>query len=455
MENGEKANMVNDTIAAIATAPGEGGVAILRVSGELSEAIMRSAFRPARGYKKGKIESHRMYYGHLVDADGGKLDEVMAVLMRGPKSYTREDVLEISCHGGRAAIRRALRRVLELGARGAEPGEFTRRAFENGRIDLTQAEAVMSLISAGSDAAYRAGMRQLEGGVSAFVKECRTLLLAVMARIEAANDFPEEIDEPAEAREAASEARKIAERLRGRADAKAAKIVREGVSVVLAGKPNVGKSSLMNALLGSERAIVTEIAGTTRDVLTESMTLNGIRYTLSDTAGRRETGDLVEAIGVKRAEDAAKSADVVLMVLDAERGPDEEDERLLRERDERYIVVWNKSDVGEAKPESLGEAIEVSAKTGEGMDALIRAIEAKGGSAGEDGGLLTEERHIALALRAADSLTMAADALDMGQPLDMASVDLWDAIRYLGEITGEDATETLITEIFANFCVGK
>ena len=222
--------------------------------------------------------------------------------------------------------------------------------------------------------------------------------------------------------------------------------------MVLAGKPNVGKSSLMNALLGSDRAIVTEIAGTTRDVLTESMTLNGIRYTLSDTAGRRETGDLVEAIGVKRAEDAAKSADVVLMVLDAERGPDEEDERLLRERDERYIVVWNKSDVGEAKPESLGEAIEVSAKTGEGMDALIRAIEAKGGSAGEDGGLLTEERHIALALRAADSLTMAADALDMGQPLDMASVDLWDAIRYLGEITGEDATETLITEIFANFC---
>ncbi len=447
--------MVNDTIAAIATAPGEGGVGILRISGELSEQVMRTAFRPARGFKKGKIESHRMYYGHLTGAEGEKLDEVMAVLMRAPKSYTREDVLEISCHGGRAAIRRALKRVLSLGVRNAEPGEFTRRAFENGRIDLAQAEAVMSLVSAGSDAAYRAGMRQLEGGVSAFVKACRNDLMAVMARIEAANDFPEEIDEPAEAREAASEARRIAGRLRGRADGKAAKIVREGVSVVLAGRPNVGKSSLMNALLGSERAIVTEIAGTTRDVLTERMTMNGIGYTLSDTAGRRETGDLVEAIGVKRAEDAAKSADVVLLVLDAARGMDEEDERLLVERDGRYIIVWNKSDKGAEKPAYLAEALEVSALTGEGLDKLMRAIEEKAGANAGDEDLLTGERHIQLALRAADSLEMAASALEMGQPLDMATVDLWDAIRLLGEITGEDATESVITEIFANFCVGK
>ena len=342
-----------------------------------------------------------------------------------------------------------------MGARSAEPGEFTRRAFENGRIDLAQAEAVMSLISAGSDAAYRAGMRQLEGGVSGFVKECRSALLSLMARIEAANDFPEEIDELTEARDAAVEATKIAARLRGRADAKAARIVREGVSVVLAGKPNVGKSSLMNALLGSERAIVTEIAGTTRDVLTESMTLNGIRYTLSDTAGRRETGDIVEAIGVKRAEDAAKSADVVVLVLDAARGMDEEDMRLLAEQDGRYIVVWNKTDVGGEKPESLGAAIEVSARTGEGMEALTAAIEEKAGADTGSEEMLTEERQIALALRAADSLSLAADALGGGAPLDVASVDLWDAIRFLGEITGEDATESLIAEVFANFCVGK
>jgi len=447
--------MVNDTIAAIATAPGEGGVAILRISGELSEEIMRSAFRPARGYRHGKIESHRMYYGHAVDENGNHLDEVMAVLMRAPKSYTREDVAEISCHGGRASIRRILKRVLSLGARSALPGEFTRRAFENGRIDLTQAEAVMRLISAGSEAAQRAGMRQLEGGVSGFVKACRSALLALMARIEAANDFPEEIDELAEAREAASEATKIAVQLRGRADAKAARIVREGVSVVLAGKPNVGKSSLMNAMLGSERAIVTEIAGTTRDVLTESMTLDGIQYTLSDTAGRRETGDVVEAIGVKRAEDAAKSADVVVLVLDAARALDEEDMRLIAERDSRYITVWNKTDVGAPKPELLRDAIEVSAKTGEGMDALMQAIGEKGGADAGSEEMLTEERQIALALRAADSLTLAAEALNAGSPLDVASVDLWDAIRFLGEITGEDATESLITEIFANFCVGK
>ncbi len=446
---------MNDTIAAIATAPGEGGVAMLRVSGEQAETIMRAAFRPARGYKKGLIESHRMYYGHLVDGDGAHLDEVMAVLMRAPKSYTREDVLEISCHGGSMVIRQALKRVLALGARGAQPGEFTERAFRNGRIDLTQAEAVMSLISAGADAAARAGMRQLEGGVSAFVRECRDALLGLMARIEAANDFPEEIDEPAEAREAASEANRIAARLRTRADAKAARIVREGVSVVLAGKPNVGKSSLMNALLGSDRAIVTEIAGTTRDVLTERMILNGVTCTLSDTAGLRETDDVVEAIGVKRAEDAARSADIVLLLLDAERGVDEEDMRLLAERDARSIVVWNKSDVGDKKPDFLADAVEISARTGEGVDNLLRILSEKSGARSEDSDLLTGERHISLALKAAQSLEMAASALLSGQPLDMASVDLWDAIRALGEITGEDATEEVVGEIFARFCVGK
>ena len=453
--------MVNETIAAIATAPGEGGVAILRVSGDCAETVMRGAFRPARKYKNDKIQTHRMYYGHLVDAEGNHLDEVMAVLMRAPKSYTREDVLEISCHGGRAAIQRALRRVLSLGVRSALPGEFTRRAFENGRIDLTQAEAVMGLISAGSEAAYRASMRQLEGGVSAFVKECRNELMALMARIEAANDFPDEIDEFSEAMEGAQTARSIAAKIERRSDAKAARIVREGVSVVLSGKPNVGKSSLMNALLGSDRAIVTDIAGTTRDVLTERMTLGGISYTLSDTAGRRETGDAVEAIGVKRAEDAARSADVVVLVLDAQRGIDAEDRLLLSERDGRYIVVWNKSDAESAEAraaferESLGGVIEVSARTGEGMEALEKAIEAKIGTEGGQEDMLTQERHIGLALQAATSLRMAADAMESGAPLDMATVDLWDAIRALGEITGEDATESLIGEIFSRFCVGK
>lgn len=448
--------MMNDTIAAIATAQGEGGVAIVRVSGEDAERVMRGAFKPVRGYKKNRIESHRMYYGHLVDKNGEHLDEVMAVLMRAPHSYTREDVVEISCHGGRTAIRRALARVIELGAREAQAGEFTRRAFENGRIDLSQAEAVMSIISAGSQAAYRASLRQLEGGVSSFVKTCRGDLLALMARIEAANDFPDEIDELSEASESGLQARAIAAQLRARANPKAARIVREGVSVVLSGRPNVGKSSLMNALLGSERAIVTDIAGTTRDVLTERMNINGILYTLSDTAGRRQTGDVVEAIGVRRAEDAAKQADVVLLLIDGAEGISCEDEKLIAEQDERYIIVWNKSDIAQSAPAGLpGTVIEVSAHTGEGIDRLRALIEEKAGGNEGSEEMLVEERHIRLCVQAAECLERAADAMLCGMPLDMASVDLWDAIRTLGEITGEDATESLISEVFARFCVGK
>ena len=448
--------MVNDTIAAIATASGEGGVAILRISGAEAERVMRQAFCPIRKYRKNHIESHRMYYGHLVDENGEHLDEVMAVLMRAPKSYTREDVVEISCHGGRTAIRRALMRVLSLGVREAAGGEFTRRAFENGRIDLTQAEAVMSLISSGSQAAYRASMRQLEGGVSSFIKSCREDLLALLARIEAANDFPDEIDELTEASYGGAQAQEIARRLRTRADSKTAKIVREGVSVVLSGRPNVGKSSLMNALLGSERAIVTDIAGTTRDVLTERMTIGGILYTLSDTAGLRQTGDVVEAIGVQRAEDAVRQADVVLLLFDGASGLTDEDRRLLAERDERYIVVWNKSDIAEQCPDEIAPfAVRISARTGEGIDVLLALIEMKAGGSESSEEMLVEQRHIRLAHQAADCLERAADAMLCGMPLDMASVDLWDAIRFLGEITGEDATESLISEVFARFCVGK
>lgn len=441
-----------DTIAAIATALGKGGVAILRVSGEKAEFIMRQAFLPARGYGKKQIQSHRLYYGHLVGEDGEHLDEVMAVLMRAPASYTREDVLELQCHGGSAAVMRALQRVLSLGARTAEPGEFTRRAFENGRIDLAQAEAVMSLISAGSDSAYRASLRQLEGGASSFVGECRNQLLSLMARIEAANDFPEEIDELSEAREAAQEAFRIAGRLRVRANPKTAQIVREGVSVVLAGKPNVGKSSLMNALLGGERAIVTDIAGTTRDVLTERMELAGIAVTLSDTAGQRTTTDAVEAIGVERAARAVTAADVVLLVLDGSKPLEEEDRALLAEADERYLIVWNKADLF---ADDKDQGVRVSARTGEGIKELLSLIQEKIGLRTAEETLLTQERHVRAALSAADSLEMAAQAMTEGQPLDIASVDLWEAIRKLGEITGEDATEALISEVFANFCVGK
>lgn len=439
-------------VAAIATACGEGGIAIVRISGEGAEGILRRAFRPAG--RVSRFESHRLYFGHLVDDENAVLDEVMAVLMRAPRSYTREDVAEIHCHGGQAAAERALGRVLLLGAQPAAPGEFTRRAFMNGRIDLSQAEAVMSLITAGGEAALRASVRDLEGGVSRFIGACRSRLTDLLALIEASNDFPDEIDEPAAARRVAQEALEIADELLEGSNEKNARIVREGLSVVLAGRPNVGKSSLMNALTGSDRAIVTDLPGTTRDVLSVSMTLDGVRLELSDTAGQRETKDVVEAIGVERARAAQKSADVVIIVLDASQPLTDEDRTLLSTRDERCIVVCSKADIAVDKPFAAAD-ISVSARTGEGIDALKALIRQRAGTAALSESMMTLPRHIACARRAAEALRRSADSIENGAPLDMASVDLWEARNALGEITGEDAGEAVIDAVFAQFCVGK
>ena len=439
-------------IAAIATARGEGGVAIVRISGDGAESILLGAFKPAGRVKK--LESHRMYFGWLIDENGAVLDEAMAALMRAPKSYTREDVAEIQCHGGSAAAERALRRVLALGAAPAAPGEFTKRAFMNGRIDLSQAEAVMRVVSAGGEAALRASVRELEGGVSRFVGDCRNRLTDLLALIEASNDFPDEIDEPAAARKVASEALEIAGRLATGADEKAARIVREGLSVVLAGRPNVGKSSIMNALTGSDRAIVTDRPGTTRDVLTETVTIDGARIDLSDTAGQRDTEDDVEKIGVERARAAQKNADVVLIVLDGSQPLTDEDRALLKDADGRCIVVRNKSDLTQESGAADAD-ICVSARTGEGIDALRRMIRERAGVAELNENLLTGPRHIACAKRAAEALKRAAASIESGAPLDMASIDLWEARNALGEITGEDASETVIDAVFSQFCVGK
>ncbi len=332
----------NDTIAAIATPPGEGGIAIVRISGTRAGDVLRAAFRPAH---RGEMKHGQMRYGTLTDRDGAPIDEVMAVFFRAPRSYTREDVAEIHLHGGTMCARAAMERLLSLGARAAEPGEFTYRAFMNGRVDLSEAEAIMGLIGARSQAARRASVRQLRGGVSAPIGRMRGELTGLLAKIEAATDFPDEIDEDVTARDVADGASRICDELSRAADARRARIVRDGASVVLCGSPNVGKSSLMNALLSADRAIVTDIPGTTRDVLTESFEIGGVRYQLSDTAGLRETSDAVEKIGVERARDALRDADCVLLVLDASSPLSEPERAMLADRDERYVTVLNKCDL--------------------------------------------------------------------------------------------------------------
>ena len=335
--------MSGDTIAAISTAPGAGGIAIVRLSGPRAEELLRAVFRPAS--EKADMSGRRLTYGAAVDGRGEVLDEVMAVLLHAPRTYTREDMAEIHCHGGGACASAVLARFLALGARAAEPGEFTRRAYENGRIDLSGAEAVMQLIGAQGEAARRAALRQMRGGVTGFVTGAVEKLTELLSRIQAAVDFPEEVDEAVVGAEARVELEALAGELAKRADPRRARMLREGASVVLCGRPNVGKSSLMNALLSAERAIVTDIPGTTRDVLSERMVLDGKVVRLSDTAGIRESEDAIERMGVARAQGEVEAADVALLVLDASQPLAAEDAALLKQVDERYIVCLNKGDL--------------------------------------------------------------------------------------------------------------
>ena len=448
-----------DTIAAIATASGAGGIAIVRVSGGDAENILRQLFIPAS--KREYFESHRLMYGRAVDGDGGTLDEVMAVLMRAPSTYTREDVAEIHCHGGGVSAGAVLERALALGARMAAPGEFTRRAFMNGRIDLARAEAVMQLIGANGQAAARASLRQLEGGVSGFVRRVSDRLTDVLALLEASTDFPEEVEEEVAAERVIGGLKPVIEEIRANSDPRSARMVREGASIVLAGRPNVGKSSLMNALLNRERAIVTDIPGTTRDVLTERISIGGVVAELSDTAGRRDTQDPIERIGVDRAERAAEGADVVLIVLDAAQPLDEGDAGLVSTADARAVVCLNKQDAETViDPERIramtaAPVLELSARTGQGIPELMEELSRRLSIGEESDGRLTAWRHIELAGAAADRLEAAVEAIRAGMPLDTATIDIREALDDLAEITGENATEAVIDRVFANFCVGK
>ena len=447
----------HDTIAAQATPPGEGGIAIVRVSGPACREVLSRVFAARNGQP---LLPRRLTFGHILDGEE-VVDEAMAVLMPAPHSYTREDVGELHCHGSQALVARVLALLLRAGARMAAPGEFTYRAFIGGRVDLSQAEAVMRMIRAGSERAMRSAHRQMEGGVSAFVHEAREAITALLAALSAAVDFPDEVEESLTSEEVSRGCAAIAARLRAACDPRAGRIEDEGLRVALAGRPNAGKSTLLNALVGGERAIVTDVPGTTRDTLTERICVNGVSIVLTDTAGLRETDDPVERIGVSRARQAIAQADVLALVLDASVPFGAEDEEALGGLTPQLLVL-SKGDL----PARVGEeelrrrfpdvpGVTVCAQTGEGMDALRDALAAFAPEEATESGALTQARHVEAALRACASLDDAVRAIAEGFPLDMAAIDLSAALDALGEITGETMRESVIDEVFSRFCVGK
>lgn len=437
----------NDTIAAIATPPGAGGIAIVRISGPRAEDI-------ASILTQGKnLCSHQLTYARLTH-QGEPLDEAMVVLMRAPRSYTREDVVELQCHGGSITAQRVLEAVLTLGARPAEAGEFTRRAYANGRIDLAQAEATMRLIGAQGEAEARAALRQMGGAVSCGMHEAQAQLTGMLAEIAACTDFPDEIEEAPTAAKLIAQAEALAAKLRAACDVRQGRVLEQGLSVVIAGRPNVGKSSLLNALLGEQRAIVTAQPGTTRDAVHGTLHLDGIRVNLTDTAGLRDADGEAEAIGIARARQAIASADLLLIVLDASTALTPSDIALLDETaDANRLVIINKTDLTPVL--SLAHDLEISAQTGEGIAKLMCRLKALAGAMQASDALLTQARHIEAAQRAAAHLDDMLQSLQGGMPVDFAAVDAREALSALGEITGEDAEESVVDAVFRDFCVGK
>lgn len=458
-----------DTIAAISTPMGEGAIAIVRLSGDEAVAIADKIFKSPNHKRLTEVATHTIHYGHLIDPKTDEVvEEVMMSLMRGPKTFTREDVVEINCHGGIVSVNRVLQLVLRYGARLAEPGEFTKRAFLNGRIDLSQAEAVMDLIRAKTDRAMNVALGQMDGKLSRLITSLRQALLETLAQVEVNIDYPEyddveEMTIPVLLEKCGWVREEIIKLLQTSSQGK---ILREGLSTVILGRPNVGKSSLLNSLVQENKAIVTDIAGTTRDIIEEYVNVRGVPLRLVDTAGIRETEDIVERIGVERSREALKDADLILLVLNYGEELTEEDERLFETIEAMdYIVVVNKTDI--ERKIDLNRVHELAGKhrvvttsllKEEGVIELEEAIAAlffEGQVEANDLTYVSNARHIALLHQAQQVIEDALAAAESGVPVDMIQIDVTRTWEILGEIIGDTVQESLINQLFSQFCLGK
>lgn len=457
-----------DTIAAISTPPGEGAISIVRLSGDDAVKIANEVYRS--GSKQlADVDSHTIHYGHIFDPATEKMvDEVMVSVMRAPKTFTREDVIEINCHGGIVVVNQILQLLLRQGARLAEPGEFTKRAFLNGRVDLSQAEAVMDLIRAKTDKAMNLALNQLDGNLSSLIRSLRQEILETLAQVEVNIDYPEYDDiEELTTRLLLEKANQVQGQINQLLlTAQQGKILREGLSTAIIGRPNVGKSSLLNHLLAEEKAIVTDVAGTTRDVIEEYVNVRGVPLKLIDTAGIRDTEDIVEKIGVERSRKALQEADLILLVLNQSEALTEADLELLEiTQDTKRIVLLNKTDLPtklelEKLQAVIGDApiFAVSVLQNEGLDQLEQAIADLffAGQTGEkDASYISNTRHIALLEKANQALGDVVTGIEAGMPVDLVQIDMTRCWDFLGEIVGDSVQDELITQLFSQFCLGK
>lgn len=454
-----------DTIGAISTSIGEGGIAIVRISGDKAKDVVEKIFQAKNGQSIKDMKSYTMKYGYIIDENNNHIDEVIVSFMKGPRSFTAEDTIEINCHGGVVATNKVLEQVIKQGVRIAEPGEFTKRAFLNGRIDLSQAEAVIDIINAKTDLSMKSALMQSEGLISKEIRGLREKLLSTIAHIEATVDYPEDDLEEVTSEMAIRDLDIIKKEIKEFIEtAEEGKILREGLSTVIVGKPNVGKSSLLNALTKENRAIVTDIPGTTRDVIEEYINISGIPIKIIDTAGIRETDDVVEKIGVERSRAKINDADLIILILDSSNEFTEEDKEIINHiSNKKYMILLNKSDLNSKITQKDLENINctniysISAKTGEGIDEVRTAIKDMffKGEISTNNVIITNTRHKEALLRAYECIESAINTLNYTFAIDLASIDIRNAWTFLGEITGDSLEENIIDKIFKDFCLGK